>query len=230
MREVWLQSQSQLSSQPSPDDVQSLKQAAASEFVIVPALGSGEDGPTANTTGLGLPLSRALAKSGGGWLGLESDAMVESAGVDASVVDHGHAVAGVVAGAGAGGTSAGGPSGVSGHLSSGERRTHFWCLLEVPGAEQPTFSVIDNHSSASESHPAVQDSAPGPGPTQLTSSPETAAPAPQQSLQGISTDVAVATSGATTARFSDEPPKAITVRGLFFRPALHLRTLRREVC
>lgn len=31
----------------------------------------GELGPTANTTGLGLPLSRALACAGGGWLSLD---------------------------------------------------------------------------------------------------------------------------------------------------------------
>ena len=31
----------------------------------------GELGPTANTTGLGLPLSRALARAGGGWLCLD---------------------------------------------------------------------------------------------------------------------------------------------------------------
>jgi hypothetical protein len=31
----------------------------------------GELGPTVNTTGLGLPLSRALAVAGGGWLSLD---------------------------------------------------------------------------------------------------------------------------------------------------------------
>ena len=42
-------------------------------FTMVPPrrLGDGEDGPTAHSTGLGLPLSRALAKVAGGWLGLQ---------------------------------------------------------------------------------------------------------------------------------------------------------------
>ena len=38
-------------------------------FHIIPP-GDSDAGPTVNTTGLGLPLSRALAKAGGGWLGL----------------------------------------------------------------------------------------------------------------------------------------------------------------
>ena len=40
-------------------------------------------GPTSNSTGLGLPLSRALAKAGGGWLGL-SDSSSSTAGGDSS--------------------------------------------------------------------------------------------------------------------------------------------------
>jgi hypothetical protein len=39
----------------------------------------GELGPTANTTGLGLPLSRALACAGGGWLSLDEVEEVQSA-------------------------------------------------------------------------------------------------------------------------------------------------------
>ena len=41
-------------------------------FTDVPPVLTGSDdcgGPTPHTTGLGLPLSRALAKAGGGWLG-----------------------------------------------------------------------------------------------------------------------------------------------------------------
>jgi hypothetical protein len=46
---------------------------------------SGGDEPVTHTTGLGLPLSRALAKAGGGWLGLEdSDATVSVGSVDSA--------------------------------------------------------------------------------------------------------------------------------------------------
>ena len=39
-----------------------------------PARAEGVDsGPTPYTTGLGLPLSRALARAGNGWLGLDDD-------------------------------------------------------------------------------------------------------------------------------------------------------------
>ena len=45
------------------------------------------DGPTPHSTGLGLPLSRALTKAGGGWLGLEDDVVaVESRGGDGVAV------------------------------------------------------------------------------------------------------------------------------------------------
>ena len=41
-----------------------------SQYTLVPPEEGNSTGPTNNSTGLGLPLSRALAKAGGGWLGL----------------------------------------------------------------------------------------------------------------------------------------------------------------
>ena len=50
-----------------------------------PAESGNESGPTAYSTGLGLPLSRALAKANNGWLGLEDS---DHCGVDGHRITH----------------------------------------------------------------------------------------------------------------------------------------------
>ncbi len=68
IREVWAHT---VTNSEQPTSSVSLDSGS---FTVVPARpveDGSEEGPTAHSTGLGLPLSRALAKAGGGWLGLE---------------------------------------------------------------------------------------------------------------------------------------------------------------
>ena len=75
MHSVWLQSWKQHDSDEtlsefikndSPPELSAMDE----RYTSVPPEAGRDLGPTSNSTGLGLPLSRALAKAGGGWLGL----------------------------------------------------------------------------------------------------------------------------------------------------------------
>ena len=76
MRSLWLDCMHSFSI-----DAVSSQDVDAAAYTVVPAVpeASGGTGPTPFSTGLGLPLSRALAKAGGGWLGLEDGSVVATA-------------------------------------------------------------------------------------------------------------------------------------------------------
>ena len=73
MRQLWLQSWSRVASSEyfaGGDGPPVAATLDPSQYTLVPPEQGNSTGPTNNSTGLGLPLSRALAKAGGGWLGL----------------------------------------------------------------------------------------------------------------------------------------------------------------
>ena len=103
---------------------------------VPPRRGDGsDDGPVAHTTGLGLPLSRALANAMGGWLGLESSLPLPMHGPGAplSLPRNGSPHTDGSSGfASAELHSAGSPASGSSDVHD---MTHFWCVLEAPLAE-----------------------------------------------------------------------------------------------
>ncbi len=102
--------------------------------VLPPAGGEPGSGPTPYTTGLGLPLSRALARAGNGWLGLD-DLELAPRGVSAAAPPSLPAVSGTDAAAPTAAATVPGPAvalAAEGSTAAGPRGvTTFWCVLEA---------------------------------------------------------------------------------------------------
>jgi hypothetical protein len=97
------------------------------EFKLVPPVrvDPGGEGPVPHTTGLGLPLSRALSKAMGGWLGLEANL---PGGVTPERARYSRVTDAL---------STPNLSGTGTPTPPVRDMTYFWCVLEAPRAELP---------------------------------------------------------------------------------------------
>ena len=176
MKKLWLQSWRQTSdvsdllsyltstavstsaSQSGPPVLSTL---AGSSYTPVPAEAAVGQGPTGNSTGLGLPLSRALAKVGGGWLSLTDTTDVDLTSRDkqsraVSTTRSGHALSATgrksftSALARVGGSATVAPRDYAVvNVAPPVAMTWYWCVVEAPApslSDRPATHVTSGAS------------------------------------------------------------------------------------